>query len=75
MSSPVEAAVELLRNEFLELPNLCLSPAQARRLLDVDASTAQAALDRLVDVQFLRRTTDGRYRRRIDATAIWRRRQ
>ena len=73
MSLPVEDAVELLRNEFLELPGLCLAPVHLRRLLDLDAATVQAALDRLVQLKFLRRTNDGRYRP-TDAAAVWGRR-
>ena len=40
-SLPVEDAVELLRNEFIELPGLCLAPMHVRRLLNLDAATRQ----------------------------------
>jgi hypothetical protein len=57
-----------IRGEFNEMPGLCLTPAQARRLWDVDASTCAGALDDLLRDGFLRRRTDGSFVRAQDAT-------
>jgi hypothetical protein len=50
-----------VRAEFLEMPGLGLTPDQARRLLNLDRSLCDALLTALVDMNFLRRTSDGRY--------------
>jgi hypothetical protein len=52
--------------EYLEMPGLRLTGAQARRLWDLDPVTCQAALDVLIDARFLTRTDDGLYMRLID---------
>ena len=52
-----------VRGEFLEMPGLQLTTDQARRLWGLDAQTCQRLLRVLVDVRFLARTPDGRYRR------------
>lgn len=57
-----------IRGEFNEMPGLCLTPAQARRLWDMDASTCAGALDDLLRDGFLRRRTDGSFVRAQDAT-------
>ncbi len=48
-----------IRGEFLEMPGLRLTPAQAQRLWALDRSTCEALLARLVDAHFLMRTRDG----------------
>jgi hypothetical protein len=57
----VESKVDLLTlksveqrflREYLDLPGLSLSLAQAARLLRVDASTCQVVLNNLVDAQY-----------------------
>jgi hypothetical protein len=48
-----------IRGEYNEMPGLRLTPAQARRLWGLDATTCQAAIDDLVQAGFLRRTRDG----------------
>jgi hypothetical protein len=48
-----------VRAEFLEMPGLCLTPLQARRLWALDEAVCDRVIDVLVDDGFLRRTRDG----------------
>jgi hypothetical protein len=66
----VESKVDLLTlksveqrflREYLDLPGLSLSLAQAARLLRVDASTCQVVLNNLVDAQYLAYGESGMY--------------
>lgn len=50
-----------IRAEYLEMPGLNLTLAQARRLWGLDELMSSALLDALVDTQFLRRTASGAY--------------
>ena len=59
----MHTSYERLRNEFLEMPGLRLTAAQARRLCGLDLTACQAALAALVDARFLRRAADGSYAR------------
>ena len=60
-SQPVEDAVQLLRAEYLEMPDLALTPSQVAALLDLDGVTAAAVLQALEDSRFLERTPNGRF--------------
>lgn len=63
---PIRANEEVLRRvqcEFLEMPGLRLTEAQARRLWGLDASACGALLNALVDQKFLFRTRDGAFMR------------
>jgi hypothetical protein len=63
---PARATAETLqrvRGEFLEMPGLCLTLAQARRLWGLDAPSCDALLSALVDAKFLFRTHDGAFMR------------
>ena len=42
MSQPIKDAVEPLRVEYLEMPDLALTPSQVAALLDLDGVTAGA---------------------------------
>ncbi|MGE0124402.1 MAG: hypothetical protein AB7L91_02370 [Dehalococcoidia bacterium] len=53
--------LRLIRAEYLEMPGLHLTLAQARQLWRLDASTSSAVLDVLVEAGFLRRTDRGAY--------------
>jgi DNA-binding IclR family transcriptional regulator len=53
------ALLQRVRAEFNEMPGLRLTPAQAARLLGLDASSCQRVLNALVGADFLRRTPDG----------------
>jgi hypothetical protein len=55
--------LERLRAEFLEMPGLRLTVAQAQRLCGVEPTMCQAILDALVDAKVLYRGSDGYYAR------------
>jgi hypothetical protein len=48
-----------VRREFMEMPGLRLTEAQARRLWALDPSQCSEALDTLIESGFLVRTPDG----------------
>jgi hypothetical protein len=54
--------LERMRAEYLEMPGLQLTVAQARRLWALDGDTCAALLNALVEQRFLIRTPRG-YRR------------
>jgi len=63
---PIRATDDVLRRvqgEFLEMPGLRLTEAQARRLWGLDAASCDALLGALVDANFLFRTRDGAFMR------------
>jgi hypothetical protein len=55
-----------IRREYLEMPGLILSRAQAQRLWNLDATTCRAALVTLTEQGFLKRTLAGTYVRASD---------
>jgi hypothetical protein len=62
----IRANEEMLRRvqgEFIEMPGLRLTEAQARRLWGLDAASCGALLGALVDAKFLFRTRDGAFMR------------
>ena len=63
--SPVEvhSLVERIRGEFLEMPGLRLTVAQASRLWGLEANACRAVIDSLIGAAFLRWTTGGRIAR------------
>jgi hypothetical protein len=65
-NQPISADEPLLRRirgEYLEMPGLRLTSAQAQRLWGLDAQTCSAVLDDLVGSKFLARSNDGKYMR------------
>ena len=71
MHSEFMTTDEVLRRvqgEFLEMPGLRLTAAQARRLWDLDATHCDALLAALVDAKFLFQTRDGAFMR-LDPSA------
>jgi hypothetical protein len=52
-----------VRSEFLEMPGLRLTPAQAARLWAVDRQTSERILDTLTMAGFLFRNREGAYLR------------
>jgi hypothetical protein len=58
-----EDVLRRVQGEFLEMPGLRLTEAQARRLWNLDAASCRALLTALVDSQFLFRTRDGAFMR------------
>jgi hypothetical protein len=66
MPEAIRATEEVLRRvqgEFLEMPGLRLTEAQARRLWGLDAASCDALLGALVDAKFLFKTRDGAFMR------------
>ena len=51
----------LIRGEYLEVPGLCLTKPQVRRLWGLDAQTCEVLLAALVDARFLRCTREEAY--------------
>jgi hypothetical protein len=58
-----EDALRRIRGEFLEMPGLRLTEAQACRLWGLDLSMCSALLAALTDATFLFRTREGAYMR------------
>ncbi len=52
-----------LRQEFFDMPGLCLTAPQVVRLLDVPSEAADCMLTTLLQEGYLFRTTSGAYRR------------
>ena len=55
--------LQRIRSEFLEMPGLRLTPAQAARLWALDRQTSQRVLDGLALSGFLLKGRDGAYLR------------
>lgn len=73
MSPELHVCDEVLRRvqgEFLEMPGLRLTEAQARRLWGLDADACGALLRALVDANFLFRTRDGAFMRVEQASPV-----
>ena len=58
------AIIERVRSEFLEMPGLQLTAAQASRLFGLDATACKHVIDVLVKTSFLRWTPAGTIVRR-----------
>lgn len=58
--------LQRMQREFLEIPGLRLTLAQAQRLWSVDALVCESLLAALVDARFLVRSRDGAFHRRED---------
>ena len=56
-----------VRGEYLEMPGLRLTPAQAQRLWGLERSDCDRLLTALVDAKFLFQTRDGAFIRRDHA--------
>jgi hypothetical protein len=50
-----------VRGEYIELPGLRLTTAQAQRLWGLDRASCDALLSALVDAKFLSKTRDGAF--------------
>ncbi len=63
LSRTIEDVERRVQGEFLEMPGLRLTAAQARRLWGLDAPACEALLRKLVDANFLFQTRDGAFMR------------
>jgi hypothetical protein len=59
-----------VQGEFMEMPGLRLTEAQARRLWGLDEASCDALLRALVDAKFLFRTHNGAFMRVDTATPL-----
>ncbi len=50
-----------IRGEYLEMPGLRLTTAQAQRLWNLDRPTCEHLLGSLVETRFLQKTRDGSF--------------
>jgi hypothetical protein len=57
----MQTLIRRVRGEYLEMPGMSLTLAQACRLWQMDTATCQAALDALIAERFLGRTRDGAF--------------
>ena len=53
------ALIDRIRGEFIEMPGLQLTIAQAQRLWGMDAAACREIIDQLVAASFLRWTPSG----------------
>jgi hypothetical protein len=66
-STPGLAALLVrVRSEYLEMPGLKLTEAQARRLWALDGTTCHVVLATLIERGFLKRSPNGHYVRAVD---------
>src|SRR3977135_4169786 len=73
MAAPLQALDDVLRRvqgEYIEMPGLRLTTAQAQRLWGLDRAACDALLGALVDAKFLFRTRDGAFMRVEHATPV-----
>ena len=56
-----DEALERIRCEYIEMPDLKLTVAQVRRLCDLPEAACGSAIDALIVSGFLRQASDGRY--------------
>jgi hypothetical protein len=68
-SDALSVHVRRIYSEYLEMPGLRLTCAQAQRLWDLDRNRCLDALRILVDAGFLRTTDSGHYVRLTDGAA------
>jgi len=54
-----ERTVRRVREEFLEMPGLRLTPVQARRLWGLDTEACHAVIEALIATAFLKWTSNG----------------
>jgi hypothetical protein len=67
-SSSLEVHVRRIHGEYLEMPGLRLTHAQAERLWGLDTGLCADVLQVLVETGFLRRTDTGQYVRVTDGS-------
>ena len=65
----IDDVLQRIQGEFLEMPGLRLTAAQAQRLWGLERDVCDALLGALVDAKFLFRTRDGAFIRMDGAQA------
>lgn len=69
-SAGEDEVLQRVQGEFLEMPGLRLTEAQARRLWNLDQTQCESLLDTLVQERFLFRTRDGAFMKLEQARPI-----
>jgi hypothetical protein len=67
---PSDEVLRRVQGEFLEMPGLRLTRAQARRLWGLDTAMCDALLGALVEAKFLFKTRDGAFMKVEQATPV-----
>ena len=57
----IDQVLQRIQGEFVEMPGLRLTAAQAQRLWGLERDVCDALLGALVDAKFLAQTRDGAY--------------
>jgi hypothetical protein len=57
----IDDVIQRIQGEYVEMPGLRLTPAQAQRLWGLERDVCDALLGALVDAKFLAQTRDGAY--------------
>lgn len=57
----IDEVLQRIQGEFVEMPGLRLTPAQAQRLWGLERDFCEALLGALVDAKFLAQTRDGSF--------------
>ena len=63
----IDEVLQRIQGEFIEMPGLRLTAAQAQRLWGLERDTCDALLGALVDAKFLSQTRDGAFIRQEGA--------
>src|SRR5262245_10212465 len=63
-SAPTREILNRIRMEYTEMPDLKLTPSQARRLWNLSQEACERALSTLVAAGFLQQSRDGEFLRR-----------
>ena len=58
---PIDEVLQRIQGEFVEMPGLRLTTAQAQRLWGLERDVCDALLGALVDAKFLAQTRDGAF--------------
>ncbi len=66
----IDEVLQRIQGEFVEMPGLRLTPAQARRLWGLEGDVCTALLGSLVDARFLVQTRDGAFVRSESVRAM-----
>ena len=66
----IDEVLQRIQGEYVEMPGLRLTTAQAQRLWGLERDVCDALLGALVDANFLAQTRDGAYVRRDGARAV-----
>jgi hypothetical protein len=59
----IEDVLQRVQGEFVEMPGLCLTAAQAQRLWGLDREFCDKLLEALVEAKFLAQRRDGTFMR------------